>query len=67
MNEAEPLCDLRFVKAEYHLAKSTGQPVENSFLVTSRPLVSNGFSAAEKEESNLPRSWMSWQRLFGPG
>ncbi len=50
MNKAEPLCDLRFVKAEYRLAKPAGQPSENSFLVTFQPLggSSNGFSVAEK-------------------
>lgn len=51
MDKAEPLCDLRFVKAEYQLAKPAGQLVTNSFLVTFRPLAggSNAFSIAEKD------------------
>jgi hypothetical protein len=51
VNKAEPLCDLRFVKAEYQLAKPAGPSEENSFLVTFRPLTggSNSFSMAEKD------------------
>jgi hypothetical protein len=50
VNKAELLCDLRFVKAEYQLAKPAGQPPENSFLVTFQPLAgsSNSFSVTEK-------------------
>jgi hypothetical protein len=51
VNEAEPLCDLRFVKAEYELARTAGQPVENSFLVRFKPTADgpNSFSIAEKD------------------
>jgi hypothetical protein len=51
VNKAEPLCDLRFVKAEYQLAKPAGQLPDNSFLVVFRPLAggSSSFSVAEKD------------------
>ena len=51
MNNAEPLCDLRFVKAEYRLAMPAGQSSENSFQVSFQPRtgVSHSFSVAEKD------------------
>ncbi len=51
MNKAEPLCDLRFVKAEYQLARPAGQSPENSFEISFRPRAgdSQGFSVAEKD------------------
>ena len=50
MNKAEPLCDLRFVKAEYRLAKPAGQSPENSFEISFRPLDGGPmtFAVAEK-------------------
>ena len=51
MNNAEPLCDLRFVKAEYQRARPTGQSSENSFEVSFQPRAggSHSFSVAEKD------------------
>ena len=50
MDKAEPLCDLRFVKAEYRLAKPAGQSPENSFEISFRPLGGGtmAFAVAEK-------------------
>jgi hypothetical protein len=50
MDKAEPLCDLRFVKAEYQLAKPAGRPPENSFEISFRPLAGGPttFAVAEK-------------------
>ena len=50
MNEAEPLCDLRFVKAEYRLGRPTDEAPENFFDITILPLVAekHTFSMAEK-------------------
>jgi len=50
VNKAEPLCDLRFLKAKYRLARPADEVPENSFDISMRPL--NGdprtFSVAEK-------------------
>lgn len=48
MNNAEPLCDLRFVKAGY---QPGGQSSENSFQVSFQPRAggSHNFSVAEKD------------------
>jgi hypothetical protein len=50
MNKAEPLCDLRFVKAEYRLARPTDEAPENFFDISIRPLAGgkHTFSVAEK-------------------
>jgi hypothetical protein len=50
MDKAEPLCDLRFVKAEYQLAKPAGRSPENSFEISFRPLAGGPttFAVAEK-------------------
>jgi hypothetical protein len=50
VNTAEPLCDLRFVKAEYRLANPAGPSAQNSFQVSFQPLAggSHSFSVAEK-------------------
>jgi len=50
MNKAEPLCDLRFIKAEYRLARPTDEVPENSFDISIRPLAGgkHAFSMAEK-------------------
>ena len=50
MNKEEPLCDLRFVKAEYRLAGSKDEAPENSFDISIRPLAGGRqtFSVAEK-------------------
>ena len=50
MNKAEPLCDLRFVKAEYRLAQLADEAPENSFDISIRPLAGGRqtFSVAEK-------------------
>ena len=50
MNQTEPLCDLRFVKAEYKLAMPADQSSENSFLISFRPSAGGplSFSVAEK-------------------
>ena len=37
MDKAEPLCDLRYVKAEYELAKPIDRSSEGCFRVTIRP------------------------------
>ena len=51
MSNAEALCNLRFVKAEYQVAQHVGKLQKNSFLVTFQPLVSgsNSFSVSEKD------------------
>ena len=51
MNKSEPLCDLRFVKAEYQLARPAGPSSENSFQVSfqARTGGSHSFSVAEKD------------------
>ena len=51
MDKAEPLCDLRFVKAEYQLARPAGQSSQNWFQVSFQPRAggSLGFSVAEKD------------------
>jgi len=48
MDKAEPLCDLRFVKAEYQLAKTAGRSPQ--FEVSFRPLGGGtmAFAVAEK-------------------
>ena len=38
MDKAEPLCDLRFVKAEYRLARPADEAPENSFVISIHPL-----------------------------
>jgi hypothetical protein len=50
MNKAEPLYDLRFVKAEYRLARATDEAPENFFDISIRPLAvgNHAFSMAEK-------------------
>ena len=50
MNKAEPLCDLRFVKAEYRLARPTDEAPENFFGISVRPLGGgkHTFAVAEK-------------------
>ena len=50
MNKAEPICDLRFIKAEYRLARPTDEAPENLFDISIRPLAggTNTFSMAEK-------------------
>ena len=50
MNKAEPLCDLRFLKAEYRLARSTDAAPENFFDISIGPLASgkHTFHMAEK-------------------
>jgi hypothetical protein len=51
LTKAEPLCDLRFVKAEYQLARPAGQSSQNSFQVSFQPRAggSLGFSVEEKD------------------
>jgi hypothetical protein len=55
VNKAEPLCDLRFVKAEYQLAGPADQPQENSFQVTFQPLAggSSSFSVEQKNSEQF--------------
>ena len=50
MNKAEPLCDFRFVKAEYRLARPTDEAPENFFDISIRPMGGGKqtFSMAEK-------------------
>ena len=50
MNKAEPLCDLRFVKAEYQLAGAADRASNNSFHISFRPLSGDPqtFSVVEK-------------------
>jgi hypothetical protein len=50
VNKAEPLCDLRFVKAEYRLARPADEAPENSFDISIHPLAGGRqtFSVAEK-------------------
>ena len=50
MNKPEPLCDLRFIKAEYRLAQPTDEAPENLFDISIRPLAGSKhtFSMAEK-------------------
>ena len=50
MDKAEALCDLRFVAAEYRLARPAGDALENSFVISIRPLAAakQTFSVAEK-------------------
>jgi len=50
MNKPEPLCDLRFIKAEYQLARPTDEAPENLFDISIRPLGGSKltFSMAEK-------------------
>jgi hypothetical protein len=38
MNKAEPLCDLRFLAAQYQIAKPGDRTSESSFQVSFRPL-----------------------------
>jgi hypothetical protein len=38
MNKAEPLCDLRFLGAEYRLARPSDETPENFFDISIRPL-----------------------------
>jgi hypothetical protein len=48
MNKAEPLCDLRFVQAEYRLARPTDEAPENFFDISICPL------AASKHTFSIP-------------
>jgi len=50
MNKAESLCDLRFVQAEYRLARPTDEAPENFFDIPIRPPTGgeHTFSLAEK-------------------
>jgi hypothetical protein len=50
MKKSEPLCDLRFVEAEYRLARPTDEAPENFFDISIRPLAGGKhmFSMAEK-------------------
>jgi hypothetical protein len=50
MTKAEPLCDLRFVKAEYRLARPTDEAPENFFDMSIGPLAGgqHTISIAEK-------------------
>lgn len=50
MNKAEPFCDLRFVKAQYRLARPTDEAPENFFDISICPLAGgkHTFSVAEK-------------------
>jgi hypothetical protein len=50
MNKAEPLCDLRYIKAEYALAKGTDGSSENRFLIRMLPSGSSPhvFTVSEK-------------------
>jgi hypothetical protein len=50
MNKAEPLCDLRFVKAGYRLARPTDKAPDNFFDISICPLAADKhtFSIAEK-------------------
>jgi hypothetical protein len=50
MKTAEPLCDLRFVKAEYRLARPTDEMPEAFFDISIHPLAGGKypFSMAEK-------------------
>jgi hypothetical protein len=52
VNKAEPLCDLRFVKAEYRLCRPADEVPANSFDISIRPLYGDPqtFSVAEKAE-----------------
>lgn len=49
MNKAEPLCDLRFVKAAYRIARPTDEMPENFFDIIIGPLTGgkHTFSIAE--------------------
>lgn len=51
MDKAEPLCDLRFVKANYQLARPAGQSSQNLFQISFqlRAGGSHGFSVSEKD------------------
>jgi hypothetical protein len=51
VSKAEPLCDLRFVKAQYQLARPAGQSSENSFQISFQPRAGgpHSFSVAEKD------------------
>jgi hypothetical protein len=51
VNKAEPLCDLRFVKAEYRLAGAADRALNNSFHVSFRSL-SGGPQTFSVEEKN---------------
>jgi len=50
MDDAEPLCDLRFVKAKYRLAMPADEAPENAFDISICPLAGGPrpFSVAEK-------------------
>ena len=50
MNNAEPLCNLRFLQAEYRPARPSDETPEHSFDISVRPLNSGPkrFSVAEK-------------------
>jgi hypothetical protein len=50
IDKAEPLCDPRFVKTEYRLARPTDEAPENSFDISIHPLVGGPqpFSVTEK-------------------
>jgi hypothetical protein len=51
MNKAEPLCDLRFLAAEYQRAKATDRVSDSSFNLTFRPLgaAPTSFTVAGKD------------------
>jgi predicted nuclease of restriction endonuclease-like RecB superfamily len=77
MSMAEPLCDLRFVKAEYRLAQPTDEAPENLFDISIRPLAGakHAFSMAEKNGEQfaaeldvlaaLIRAWIIRARVEG--
>lgn len=66
MNNAEPLCDLRFVKAGY---KPGGQRrrIRSRSRFNREPAVRTTFPWRRKPASNLVRSSMFWPRSSAPG
>jgi len=50
MDKAEPLCDLRFVKAEYEVAKPADRSSESRFLIRMLPSgdTPHAFAVAER-------------------
>jgi len=55
MNKTEPLCDLRFVKAGYRLARSTEEAPQNFFDISIGVLAGgkHTFSVAEKNSDQF--------------
>ena len=66
MNNAEPLCDLRFVKAGSSLAANR-QRIRSRSRFNREPAVRTTFPWRRKTVSNLLRSSMFWPRSSAPG